>query len=127
MHLKCSDGMLTIPTHSDAEMTRMFRGNAVTYQPNTTLEVSPETGSISVSPPPRYTIDPDEFAKYVGPATTPTVYLVSTITAQMIADSKLVAPANCRFMVPYSGPDPSRCYRVNGVIEWVAELIDYTP
>ena len=128
INLKCQNGISTVPPSSNKDIFNLFRGITTAGSgPEKIIEVSADTGFITVTGAPTYSIDVDEFNRLVPDSPTPVVYLVSTITAGMIKSSIPVAPKNCRFMVPYSGPDPAKCFRKNGSIEWVAELIDYTP
>jgi hypothetical protein len=121
-----NDTIIEIPPTEDEEIKTLFR--CETFAPkksNFQLDGFPEikrTGS------PSYFFNEilfyEVFAKVDKKIKT--CYLMSTISGLAWKESLLRAPDNCRFMVPYSGPDMERCLREKGNIVWVAELIDYT-
>lgn len=126
IRLLCNDQtVLTVESTSDEDIKRLFRCEAVAAtMPNLELDGR----SVSVTGPATYSLDRELFAEWFArsPSSEPTYVLMSTISAEAWRSSKLEAPANYRFFVPYSGPDPKRCLRVGGEIKWVAELMEFT-
>lgn len=113
-----NDNFFEVPTTSNPEIVALFRGNTVIEDTSTDAVFDiPVTGA------PKYSISKDDFLRLVPPSNK--IYLVSTISAQAMVSSALPIPMGCRFLVPYSGPDQTKCFRVNGSIAWVGELIDY--
>lgn len=88
-----------------------------------------ENGEVNLTAPAAYTIDTklfQAFCEAVDEIDGPVYFLVSTIAGETWKKSGLTAPPNCRFFVPYSGPDPSKCHRVNGNPVWTTELMEFT-
>lgn len=120
--LKLTDGSLkVVPPSTDAALVALFRGTTTVKQ---TEPLALADGFVATSGKPIYDLDAEAFFRLVQPAV-PTVYLISTISAEMIAKMPSLRHPNARFFVPYSGPDSRRCLRENGQIVWVAELMEY--
>lgn len=121
-----NEEIVEIPPTSDEELMTLFRCESFAeQQPNFQLKGMPE---LRVTSPPTYSFNKDLFRKVFSKVDKEVemVFLMSTISGLAWGQSGLHAPPNCRFMVPYSGPDQTKCLREKGSIVWVAELIDYT-
>ncbi len=123
INLKCSDGIYEIKQTNNKDIVSLFRGNTVNQ---TKPVLNTPCGNINITGVPVYNIDENEFYKLVTDQEEKTVYLISTISGEMLKKSSIVFPKNVFYMVPYSGPDQEKCCRQNGQIKWVAELMDYT-
>jgi hypothetical protein len=122
LRLKTQSGhIVEIPPSPDKDLCQVFRGKAVAAK---TPPLAFEHEFIATSGPPTYQIDPDEFTRLVQPEQD-TIYLVSSISGEALARQTQLRHPRARFFVPYSGPDPARCLRVNGEIQWCAELMEY--
>lgn len=124
INLKFSEDRYEVKPSDDKSIIALFRGNTKVSQKKQPLQT--EFGVINVTGVPEYSIDEKEFNRLVTGGLKTKVYLISTISAEMLRKSSIVCPDNTFFMVPYSGPDQDKCRRVDGQIKWVAELMDYT-
>ncbi len=119
--LRLMDGeRLTVPKCSDDEIFKLFRG-ATTVTKTEPLVTS--SGSVATSGAPSYDMDADDFQRLIRPDEH-TVYLISTITGDMLKKNPHLRHPLAQFYVPYTGPDQTRCCREDGQIKWVSELME---
>jgi hypothetical protein len=119
---------ITIPPASK-EIQSKFR--AIAKKANEIDPIDIGSGAkVTTTEVPEYNVDIYDFDL---PENTETV-IVSTITAEALRvaskstgliDTELLFDRSVKIVVPYSGPDETKCYRENGIIKWVSEVMRY--
>jgi hypothetical protein len=120
--LKTTKNYITIKSTPNEELFQVFRGTTTSTKLD---DLNTNYGEISTTSSPVYEIDQKLFYKTINPSV-PTIFIISSISGEMIKKLPLEIK-NARFMVPYTGPDTSKCYRENGEIKWCSELMEYKP
>ena len=120
--IKFSDEIFTITPTTDRKLKELFWSLKQEMVDMTSVWL-PNNGEVNVVTMSEPIISGVLFKKFIQDQKYEriTIHLVDEAFLRAIKGYEL--PPRCFFFTPYIGPDPTRCFRLDGEIIWSAELI----